>query len=199
MTKARGVSPSQGEKRLIIVSRLAKERLSLPAVSATGSGVPSGLMERASMQSSQLPPGAPASGQVEILGGHFLHQRVDTIERRPVTVSGRDQHPRASLDRVLGDFVRVVEQIADVEEGLRLALGGASQVPLQRQAVVLRDALAVVVTHAHARLGVGMAEVGGAQEPVDRPEQILRDLAALTVTQRQMVHRVRIARLGADL
>ena len=53
--------------------------------------------------------------------------------------------------------------------------------------------------HAHARLGVGMAEVGGAQEPVDRPGKILRDLAALTVTQRQMIHRVRIARLGADL
>jgi len=44
-----------------------------------------------------------------------------------------------------------------------------------------------------------MAEVGGAQEPVDRPGKILRDLAALTVTQRQMIHRVRIACLGADL
>ena len=109
-------------------------------------------------------------------------EEVDTAEEAVVIRDGDDTI--AIRCRMAGRGVAAFEPVAP---------------PLHRQPVVLRDALAVVVTHPHARLGVGMAEVGRAQQPFYGPGQVLGHLAALTVTQRQMIHRVRVARLSADL
>ena len=134
----------------------------------------------------------------ELLTRKFAGDYFQVLLRRRMPLQCRQRPPLANLAKVRITGRTVVEQRAEIELGLRVALARCHTETLQGGALVLCSARTIEIHQPQIHLGVGIALLRCAPVPRHRSSLILRDAIASVVHQAEMQLRIRVALIGSQ-